>query len=67
MGIGIREMHQRIVKRLLSISRIGHGEQVEGRGETETVSQFYAGLCETVEESVSIFTVKIHIHDPLAT
>lgn len=60
-------MHQRTVKRLLSISRIGQGEQVEGRGETETVSQFYAGLCETVEESVSLFTVKSDIHDPLAT
>lgn len=42
--------------------------QWASRGEErDRVSLTVLGLCEAVEESVSIFTVKIDIHDPLAT
>lgn len=41
----------------------GRGERDRDRdGDRERVSQFQTGFCETVEESISIFTVKIDMH-----
>lgn len=55
MGIGSRDMHCRVVKRLLSILRTGHREQVEGG--RERISYNFAHVFVKYLEKICLFTI----------